>query len=945
MSLQAAHTLRLVRGLLVGLFLMPGVLFAQSGALEGRITDAQTGDPLPGASVHVVGTSLGTATDIEGRYRLVNLEAGERTIRISYVGYQSHEAMVTIAAGETITYDAVLDFGVFEGEEVLVTAQAAGQAAAINQQLSSNTITNVVSAERIQELPDQNAAESVGRLPGISIQRDAGEGQKVIIRGLSPKFNAITVNGERVPSTDGDDRSVDLSMISPDVLAGIEVFKALTPDKDADAIGGAVNLITRRAEPGLRGNVRLQTGYNDHESAYGQFKGSFNASDRVWGNRLGIVGSGSFQRADRSSDVLDAGYIFAREGEDGGIISVNNLNLGDRLETRDRYTGGLILDFELPGGNIMLNNFAGYTDREEVRRRKRYRIGSAYTEYDLRDRDIDQYLLTSALSGQHDFQRFRLSWLGSYARTLQRTPFSNTSRFRELAAFTGDLIEDQGPELIPLGAKSELERTWFFENTTDRVRVNDRNLGTKIDIDVPFTVGNAASGEISLGGKIRDKSRSRNGTRFRSPFGELDDIGQEQNGRYELYQNQRISISNFLDASFDPGDYLDGQYEFGPGLDITALNTFTDEFQSRYIVDMENEAEDYDAGETVQAGYLMAEINIGSRLMVLPGVRYEKTTTDYASFELDGEFDDNGIFRGSINRISGGKDYDELLPMLHLRYKVTPQLDVRLAYTKTIARPDYFNLVPWERIIIFENSIERGNPDLKHTVARNFDAYASLYTNRFGLFTVGGFYKKLDDIDYLRVSRIQGGDFNGFQLTEPVNAEGETTVYGIELDLQTNFRWLPPPLDGLLVNANYAYIFSETFFPFFEIGPRSTEPPFAPTVIDTVRAGRMPGQSDALFNLSIGYEKGGFSGRVSMLYQGLSLETVGTRTELDGFLDDYVRWDAAINQRISRGFTVFLNLNNFTNRAERAFLGSRSFATNEEYFGWTMDLGVRYRFE
>ena len=926
------------------IFFLPGVIFAQTGVLAGRITDAQTGDPLPGASVQVVGMSIGTATDIEGRYRLVNIEVGVRTIRVSYVGYLAFEEEVTIIAGETTDYNVELSFGVIEGEEILVTAQAAGQAAAINQQLSSNTITNVVSAERIQELPDQNAAESVGRLPGISIERDAGEGQKVIIRGLSPKFNAITVNGERVPSTDGDDRSVDLSMISPDVLAGIEVFKALTPDKDADAIGGTVNLITRRAEPGFRGNIRLQTGYNDHENEYGQFKGSFAASDRILGNRIGIVGTGSFQRADRSSDVLDAGYIFAREGDEGGIITVNNLNLGDRLETRDRFTGGLTLDYDLPNGNLLLSNFAGYTDRDEVRRRKRYRIGSAYTEYDLRDRDINQYLYTTSLSGRHDFPKFTFNWLGSYARTLQKTPFSNNSRFRELAAFTGDLIEDQGPQLIPLGAKSELERTWFFENSTDNVRVNDRNLSAKFDVSVPFNLGGFTTGDISFGAKIRDKTRSRNGTRFRNPFGELDDIGQENNGRFELYQSQRISISNFLDPSFDPGDYLNGQYAFGPGLDIEALNAFTGEFQSRYIVDFENEAEDYDAGETVQAGYLMAEINLGSRLMILPGIRFEKTTTDYASFELDGEFDDNGVFQGTVNRISGGRDYDELLPMVHLRYKVTPQFDIRLAYTKSIARPDYFNLVPWERIVIFENTIERGNPDLKHTVANNFDAYASLFTNRFGLLTVGGFYKSLENIDYLRVTRLQGGDFNGFELTQPVNADGETTVYGVEVDLQTNFRWLPAPFDGLLLNANYTYIFSETFFPFFEIGPRSSEPPFAPTIIDTVRAGRMPGQSDGLVNISIGYEKGGFSGRVSMLYQGLSLERVGTRTELDGFLGDYVRWDAAINQRIAHNFTVFLNLNNFTNRAERAFLGSESFATNEEYFGWTVDLGVRYKF-
>lgn len=924
--------------------LIPDSTLAQSGAIEGQITDAQTGNPLPGAAIRIAETSIGTATDPNGRYRLSSVSAGPQRIIVSYLGYRPFESTVTVVAGETVTHDAALAFGVVEGDEILVTAQAAGQVAAINQQLSSNTITNVVSAERIQELPDQNAAESVGRLPGISIERDAGEGQKVIIRGLAPKFNAITVNGERVPSTDGSDRSVDLSMISPDVLAGIEVFKALTPDKDADAIGGTVNLITRQAEAGLRGNIRLQTGYNDHQQAYGQFKGSFTASNRVFNNKLGIVGTGSFQRADRSSDVLDASYTFTREGDDGAVVSVNNLNLGDRLETRDRFTGGLTFDYDLPRGSLLLNTFAGYTDRDEVRRRKRYRIGSAYTEYDLRDRDIDQYLYTTALSGKHNFSGFTISWLGSYANTLQKTPFSNTSRFRELAAFNADIIEDQGPELIPLGAKSELERTWFFENAIDQVRISDNNLAAKFDLSIPFNLNGQVLGEISLGAKVRDKARSRDGTRFRSPFGELDDIGQEAAGRFELYQAQRIAISNFLDPDFDPGNYLNGQYEFGPGLDKDLLNAFTDEFRSRYVVDLENEAEDYDAGEQVRAAYLMAEINFGSRLMVLPGVRIEQTFTDYDSFELDGEFDDMGRFIGTINRIRGGRDYNEWLPMVHLRYKITPQFDVRLAYTKSLARPDYFNLVPWERIVIFNNTIERGNPDLKHTVAENYDLYASLYTNRFGLFTVGGFYKKLDNIDYIRVTRIQSGDFNGFELTEPVNAEKETTVYGVEFDLQTNFHWLPAPLDGLLLNANYTYIFSETFFPFFEIGPRSTEPPFRPTVIDTFRAGKMPGQPDAIANLSIGYEKRGFSGRVSMTYQFFNLETIGTRSELDGFLDDYVRWDAAINQRVSDRFTVFLNLNNFTNRAERAFLGSRTFATNEEYFGWTMDLGLRYKF-
>jgi outer membrane receptor protein involved in Fe transport len=209
------------------------------------------------------------------------------------------------------------------------------------------------------------------------------------------------------------------------------------------------------------------------------------------------------------------------------------------------------------------------------------------------------------------------------------------------------------------------------------------------------------------------------------------------------------------------------------------------------------------------------------------------------------------------------------------------------------------------------------------------------------LFTTGLFIKKLTDIDYIRTTRVVSGAFNGFQLTEPVNGS-DTKIYGIEVDLQTNFRFLPVPFDGLVFNANYTYTYSETYFPFFEIGPRSPDPPYAPTIIITFRKGTMPGQADHLANVSVGYEKWGFSGRLSVTYQGKSLQTIGTRSELDGYTDAYIRWDAAFSQKIGGGISLFLNLNNITNQPEQAYLGFAVFPTREQYFGWTGDLGVRF---
>ena len=155
---------------------------------------------------------------------------------------------------------------------------------------------------------------------------------------------------------------------------------------------------------------------------------------------------------------------------------------------------------------------------------------------------------------------------------------------------------------------------------------------------------------------------------------------------------------------------------------------------------------------------------------------------------------------------------------------------------------------------------------------------------------------------------------------------------------------LPSPWNGVVLYANFSHIASKTFFPLFMIGPRSPNPPYQPTLIDTVRQGRMPGQADNIGNVAIGYEKAGFSARYSFVYQGKALQTVGTRAELDGFSDSFLRQDLALQQRITDKVSLYLNANNITNVSEGAFLGSKMFPTQEEYFGWTSDLGLRYRF-
>ena len=240
-------------------------------AITGTVVEKSNREPLIGVNVAIKGTSLGASTDPDGKYSIPNLKPGTYTIVYMYIGYNTLQQEIELSAGETVVQNIELEWMASELEEVVVTTQAKGQLRAINQQLADNAIKNIVSSDRIKELPDANAAESIGRLPGVSIQRSGGEGNKIIIRGLSPQYNAIEVEGVKMSGTGSGDRSVGLNIISSEMLEGIELSKSLTPDRDANAIGGIVNLKLKEAEEGFHFHLRTLGSYNGLEKSFGNY--------------------------------------------------------------------------------------------------------------------------------------------------------------------------------------------------------------------------------------------------------------------------------------------------------------------------------------------------------------------------------------------------------------------------------------------------------------------------------------------------------------------------------------------------------------------------------------------------------------------------------------------------------------------------------------------------
>ncbi len=946
-----------------------------SGFIAGRILDSADGSPLPGANVLVKGTLLGASTDLQGRFRISNIPPGTITVRVSYLGYESAEQQVSVSTGVTATLEVRLSQTAVTVQGVTVTAQLKGQQEAINQQVSSNSIVNVVSQERIRELPDQNAAESIARLPGISVVRDGGEAQKVIIRGLDPKFNNITINGEKVPSTDLVDRSVDLSAVSSDMLAGIEVYKSPTPDRDGDALGGTINFAMKKAPDELFGDVRVQGGYNALEKDYGNYRTSVNLSKRFLDNGLGVVVTGSVQRANRGSDGQNNSYSIPYDPASGELITYRDdkMKLSDRREIRKRYGSSAVLDFNAgENHSFFVTGFWSRTDRNEERRIEEINTRDNRLIYDYQDHTIGTRIYSVGLDGKHLFflpliGPLDLNWHAASSESNQENPFDLETTFRQTGGLNA-LVTDQGPDALMASVTPDLSQTTLYDMTFSSSNLLDKNQTLQLNAKTAYNFGNLVSGSLKFGGKLTMKARYRNHDQILSNTtmwtGLGVDIFNKPSAFYRSFDlmpdvNHRILMSNFFSQDDLISPFLRGQYPSWPTLGGSSIHDFWDNMHhlvtSRGALfdtsmtaagDAQVVAESYNAHEDILAGYGMTELNIGPNLMIVPGLRYEQTKNNYK-----GVYGTNIISSEDIPSIvrvrdsTGDRTYGTYLPMVQARVSILDQMNIRVSAARTLSRPNFYDLVPYQIVSTSGTvaTINEGNPDLLPVTAWNYDVYLSLF-NQYGLFTVGWFSKKVDNVSYIRTSYITSGKYKGYQLTQPVNAADPSTVYGGEVEVQANLTLLPSPFDGIVVSGNLSVLKSRTVVPRFYVeNKRIPTPPFLiVNVVDTVRELPMPGQANLMANFTIGYERQGFSGRLSLVYQGKSLAVIGTRAETDGYVNPYYRWDLALQQKLYGGLSVFLNVNNLSSVTERS--SNERYLTTELYYGWTTDFGIRYKF-
>ncbi len=964
-------------------------LYAQSGTIRGRVSDAESGQVLPGANVYLKDTNIGTATDIGGEYVILNVPPGMYTLVVNYIGFGKKEIDIMIRANQRLTQDIELDYTVLTGENVVITAQARGQTEAINQQIASRTVKNVVSSTKIQELPEANAAEAVGRLPGVSLERSGGEGTKVMIRGMGAKYTKIQIDGVDMTATGEGDRSSDLSMISPYMLEGIELTKSVMANQEATATGGIVNFKIKKASAEPSFNVIAQGGYNNLRDTYTDYKVSVGGSNRFIDKKLGVYAQVDYEQKDAGSQQL-GGVSFFQENETTPVRT-NSMQLMDIFRHVERLGGTVVLDYALPSTNIKLSNFYSRIRREETRYQNNYDF--AQQGFALNYRDTPKRwltVMTNSLQIDHQWKNWEIntSLSHSYSENILPARIESTNNNSPANPFPTNRKSNYNvnldPESIPDSMVYEIDDVVYFMHLGGVNHIenksHERDLSAELNLAYNFKITDQVNVKFNFGGKLRHKTKdfdqlnlsASNGggsQEFRNLIYEsfLDEFSQRTIDAWSS-DNMRILLMDFLDPDYEGGDFLSGKYDFGRVFDKDKFRRMHDILMETYdpktatatqyaIVNedfIQSTFRDYDGSEDYYAFYLMPEVDITSKFTFIPGVRFESNRTEYTGYRGN-RMGIQASWRPSrVDTVTKVRNNEFVLPMIQAVFRPTEWLNFKAGYTHTLQRPNYNNIMPgW--VITNRGQIDNlSNFRLNPELSRNWDLQISVYSNKIGLFTAGVFHKKITDmIFWTGQTVILDTAFfdlptimNRQRAAYATNNKNDAYNYGFEVEWQSNFWYLPGLLSGLVLNVNYTRNESEAKYLRSVIKTEIDPVTYRATLFsnDTTHTAPMINQPDHLLNLTVGYDYKGFSIRGAMRYKSRIFTSNNWYEKLRGYSADFYRYDISVKQRLPlEGMEFFLNINNITDEVEHNVINHMNFTSYLEDYGRSANIGFRYR--
>ena len=916
--------------------------YAQNGVIAGKVIDGNNQFSLPGATLKIDQTNLYTTTDTNGNYQFLNIPEGNYTITVEYIGYLTSKQEVQVVSNFTKSATFELYTGDEELEEIVIIGDfLKGQAKALNQQKNNSNITNIISSDQMGKFPDANVGDALKRVPGITMQNDQGEARNIIVRGLSPELNSVMLNGDRIPSAEGDNRNVQMDLIPSDMISSIEVNKTLTSDMDADAIGGSVNLITRAVPNRERISATLSGGY-----APIRHKGLYNAAfiygNRMMNNKLGIIASGTWQSQNFGSDNIEAVWNKNEKGEE--FVSEMDIRKYDVQRVRRSFS--LSSDYQFNENNrIDFTAMYNWRDDRENRYRTRYRDleqledgsyigeirretkGGINNDRNKNARLEDQRVMNFSLRGEHLISpKIDMDWSVSYSKASEDRPNERYIDFRQKDVVMNENLSDKELPIIST-IEEELPQNFSLRKITENHNyTQEEEIGAKINFRIPLSIIQNQKGRLRFGARLRLKDKERENIFYE--YKPINKLGNLQEMPHVYFSGQKFNQGN----QYPPGYFVDKAY-LG-NLDLTDSTLFESSLQpSEYL------SSNYKAKEHITAGYIRWDQDLNNQTSIITGIRVEHTAINYTGNYIMNEED-------LVGEIKNENDYINVLPSITMKHKFNDNFILRTAFTTSLARPNYYNLAPFVNVKQEDSEISAGNPNLKATYASNFDVMLEKYFDNIGIISGGAFYKNLNNFIYTYNSTVYrtddfSSDFSNvanpipegenWNFTQARNGE-KVQLYGIEVAFQRQLDFIPGQFfKNLGIYTNYTFTKSIAKGITNENGEKRT-------------GLGLPRTAPHMLNGSLAWENQKFSARISANYTSSYLDEIGATEFEDSYYDQQFFLDFNMSFKWSNQWRVFFEANNLTNQPLRYFQGDSNRLKQLEYYQSRFTLGIKYDF-
>jgi len=835
-------------------------------------------------------------------------------------------APLQAAGQQALAATGVVAANAVDLDRIEVRAQLESQLRAVDLKRSSDAIEDAVSSDALGQYPDKNVAESLQRLPGISVTRDQGEGRFVVIRGLDANLNSVSIDGIAVGTPEDSSRAAPLDVIPSDSTERLRVVKSPTPDMPGDAIGGAVLVESASAFDrdgrSLRGKIEAS-----HQQLSGETspKASFNYSE-VFAETFGIALGVNYQNRRFESDNTEVEYdnldgdIDPQDLKPGDLTAINLQNRKYEIE-RKRIGANLNMDWRPDeGSRYYLRTLYSQFDDAETRQRVIYNfddadmVATGTDQYRLDDLPADaiqkrmryrtkkENTFAASLGGENTLTNAVVDYKIGYTRTEERVDDEMEARF-ELDAddMSGTLDQRSRLPTYTLSSNGWMDNANFaFDRfVISPKQVNDEERSAQVNVRFD---GDKSSIKFGLLGRWRDR-----------------DVNVDES---ELRRGPDIDLASWTAA--DP-EHRHGV--MGQGMSSAAMRAYWAQNGSRYTARPQDVAgnaatsleEDYTASEDIFASYAMGTWDIGS-LRIIGGVRVENTRFKATgnSVELD---DDDGY---TVSPVEANRSYTNVLPGLQLRYDAADDWVLRASANKTVSRPSFGDISPRRALNAGDQELRLGNPQLDPYESKNIDLSVEKYIGTTGIVSLGLFHKSIDGYIVETVSQNDPA-YDGLDVIRPINGR-KATVRGAEFNWQQQLAFLPGALDGLLVGASGTWLDTR-----FDAG-----------IAD--RDGEefmLPRASRHVYSAHIGYEKYGLSTRLAAVYRSEYLDTVGTGRAFDIYVAPNTQLDFSLDYKFTPRISMYLEAQNLLDKPLELYQGTRSRTLQMEEYGRTYAVGLK----